>query len=401
MSKPIGTATDDLTLCMVVHTRSGNLANALHSVSQLTDQMVVVDAGGGGEQAVQHLALEYDAIYLQASADPDEGALINTALDRVATPWALFMHQEEVLQVQQPHTIFSYLSNTERIAFDLPIIPSHEPSNRYFETRLIRTDREIRWEHTISPTLTASLERAAEQARLTHPVTVMPQAAVITLGESEHEEWELKDAIIRLEKELDQDPWSIRYWYLLAKTASALRERDRVQSAVKEGLNIVGKRPDTARQEPHAVNGLLGLFCEDLLACNDYPEKTIESLWTIYTNMEGDGRFSLPFSNLLIAVNREEDAADIQYQAARNFYSKRRYYLSIEDGLFKPLLRAWEIEARSSSSDLLDSIIKVQTLLDNHQNDMQALLHYTYNHNKHLFAAIQGLLLDSLKHHGR
>ena len=397
MSEPEGPPSGGVTMCMVVHTRSGNLANALHSVNRVASQMVVVDAGGGGGQTVRHLASEYDAIYRQVPADPDESALINTALDQAMTPWALFLHQQEVLHAEDPQAILEYLANTEAIAFDLPIMPFDEPSNYFFETRLIRTDRQLRWEHTISPSLTASLNRAAEKARLERPADIMPLVAIVSLGEQEPEEWELKDAIVRLERELDQDPQAIRYWYLLAKTAGALKERDRAQSAVEEGLNMVSRQPDTPRREPDAVNGLIGMFCDALLTGQYYPEKTVESLLTIYNNMEGDGRFSVSIGNLLRAVNRESDAIAAQHQAVENFFNERRYYLSLEEGLFKPILLVWEIEFLHSREDLLRSVIEFQTLLNRRQWRMQPLLQYVFNHNPPLFNAIQEILQQSLK----
>ncbi len=397
MSEPEGPPSGGVTMCMVVHTRSGNLANALHSVNQVASQMVVVDTGGGGGQTVRHLASEYDAIYLQVPADPDESALINTALDQATTPWALFLSQQEVLHADDPQAILEYLANTEAIAFDFPIIPFDEPSNHFFETRLIRTDRQIRWEYTISPSLTASLDRAAEKAQLEHPIAVMPLAAIVSLGEPEPEEWELRDAIVRLERELDQDPQSTRYWYLLAKTASALKEWDRAHSAVEEGLNVVSRQPDAPQQEPYAVNGLIGMFCDALLTGQYYPEKTVESLWTIYSNMEGDGRFSISLGNLLLAVNREGDAIAAQHRAVGNFFNERRYHLSLEEGLFKPIFLAWEIEFRRSREDLLRSVIEFQTLLNRHQWRMRPLLQYVFNHNPPVFNAIQDILQQSLK----
>ncbi|UCH63673.1 MAG: hypothetical protein JSU77_04290 [Fidelibacterota bacterium] len=386
-----------VTLCMVVHTRSGNLANTLHSVNRVAYQMVVVDAGGGGGQAVRHIASEYDAIYLQAPADPDESVLVNTALDQATTPWALFLHQQEVLHADDPQAILEYLANTEALAFDFPILLLNEPSNRFFETRLIRTDRQLRWENAISPSLTASLYRAAEKAQLECPVAVMPLAAIVSLGEPEPEEWELRDTIVRLERELDQDPQAVRYWYLLAKSAYALEERDRAHSAVEEGLNVVSRHPDAPRQEPYAVNGLIGMFCEALLAGHYYPEKTVESLWTIYNNMEGDGRFSVSIGNLLLAVKRENDAIAAQHRAVENFFNERRYHLSLEEGLFKPILLVWEFEFQQSREDLLRSVIEFQTLLNRHRCKMQPLLQYVYNHNPPLFNAIQEILQQSLK----
>jgi len=397
MSESGRPASPGVTLCMVIHTRSGNLANALHSANRLAGQMVIVDAGGGGGSSVKHIASEYDAAYLQMPADPDESALLNAALDEVKSPWALFLHQQEVLHANDPQAVLDHLGNTEVIAFDFPIIRFNEPGNHYYETRLIRTDRQLRWDHTIFPSLTASLNRAAGEAMLKDPAALMPLAAIVSLGESAPEEWELRDAIIRLEQELDKNPQSTRYWYHLARTASELEEWDRAHSAVEEGLKVISKQLDTPHQDPQAVNGLIGMFCDFLLIGKYFPEKTVDSLWTIFSNMEGNGRFSVPLGHLLLELNREEDAIAAQLQAVNIFFHERRYYLTLEEGLFRPILLIWEIALRRTKEDLLRSVVEIQTLLNRHKYEMRPLLQYIHAKNQALFTAIQEILQKSLK----
>ncbi|GAJ04738.1 unnamed protein product, partial [marine sediment metagenome] len=96
--------------------------------------------------------------------------------------------------------------------------------------------------------------------------------------------------------------------------------------------------------------------------------------------------------NLLLAVNREGDAIAAQHRAVGNFFNERRYHLSLEEGLFKPIFLAWEIEFRRSREDLLRSVIEFQTLLNRHQWRMRPLLQYVFNHNPPVFNAIQDIL---------
>ncbi len=398
MSSREGTPPGGVTLCMVVHTRSGNLANALNSVNRIAERMVIVDAGGGGGQAVKHLASEYDALYLQVPADPDESALLNTALDHTESPWALFLHQQEVLHVNDPLLFGNSLENAAVNAYNIPIVHFNDPGNHFFKTRLIRTNRELRWEHTIYPSLVASLQRAADEMNLERPVVaVIPHAAIVSLGEPDSQEWELRDAIVRLEKELDRDPEAVRYWYYLAETATRLEEWDRANSAVEEGLTVMSRQPEAPYRDPQAVNGLIGMFCTALLVGKYYPEKTVESLWSIYENMEGDGRFSVPLGYLLQAIGRKEDAVFAQRQAVENFFRERWYHLSLEEGLFKPILLMWEIRFQDSREELLHSVVEIQSLLTRHRREIRPALQYVHDHNTALFTAIQEVLQTSLK----
>lgn len=397
VSNPLDPISGDITLCLVVHNRFGNLANALHSMTRLTTEIVVVDAGDAGGQTVRHLSSEYDAQYYQVPANPDESVLLNTALTKVSTPWALFLNQQEVFHAAEPQIILDRLKDTSAISFDFPIIRFNEPSNHHFETRLIRTDRGFYWTHVIFPSLMVSSDQAGEGNQLKWPVNFITGAAIVSLGDPELEEWALRDALVRIEQELDRDPDSVRYWYHLAETATRLKEWDRAHSAVEAGLGVLGKKSDASGYEPWSVNGLLGMFCEDLLIGNYYPEKTIDSLWTIYNHMESDGRFSVPLGQLLLAINREEDATAAQHKALDTFFNERQYYISLEKGLFKPALLVWKTESQHSNERLLRSVIEIQDKLKRRQYKLQAVLEYVYKHNQPLFFTIQTILQERLK----
>ena len=163
MKYPEEPSLGDITLCLVVKHRTGNLANVLHSVNRVVSRMVVLEAVGQGTKTVQHLASEYDADYLHVPPNPDHAFLLNRVLDRVDTIWALFLNQPEVLHLNDQLTLLKILGSTKAIAFDFPIIRLSEPDNHHFETRLIRSDRGIHWQHAIYPTLLDSLQLAGQQ----------------------------------------------------------------------------------------------------------------------------------------------------------------------------------------------------------------------------------------------
>ena len=388
MTEPGERAFDLLTLCLVIQSRSGNLANALHSVNKVASRSVIVHAGGGGSQMVEHLASEYDAQYLRVPADTDESSLLNTALDQVRSPWALFLNQQEVLHTSAPETLLDWLTSAASLAIDFPIVSFDEPRNYYFDTRLIRTDRALRWEHEAYPTLDASLDRAARESGIEQPTVYMPHGAIISLGPPEPGERELRDTIIQVERVLDKNPKLVRYWYHLAVAAKAIKDWERANAAVEEGLTVVSTEPDIPRLEPMAVCGLIAMLCESLLAAQYYPEKTVESLWVIFGNMEGNGRLSVLLGRLLLAAKRPKDAIKAQYMAVENFFHERRYYLSMEEGLYNPIMSAWEMELALPRSELIKSTIRIQTLFDSRKFKMQRLLQFVSNSNQALFTAL-------------
>ncbi len=359
--------------------------------------MLVIEAREVGTQTVKHLASEYDAEYIHISDQNDEAALLNRSLKRAHTTWVLFLNPQEVLHMDDPVPVLKTIGNTEAIAFDFPVIRLAEPNNYHFATRLIRTDKNLRWHHTIYPTLDGSLNLAAEKFKLSTVTELMPLAAIVSLGEPDREERELQDMLARIEGELEEDPLSARYCYHLVKVARQLKAWQRAHQAVEEGLNVISRRADAALNEPDGVNGLIGMFCESMLMSKYYSKKTVDSLWTIFNNMASDGRFSVPFGRLLLATGRRGDAVTAQLVAIENFLNKRRYHLSLEDGLHSPALLIWEIEGAHSNHALLNSVIRVQTLLKRQQFDFQIVLKYIFDRNRALFSQLQEVLQASLK----
>ena len=112
--------------------------------------------------------------------------------------------------------------------------------------------------------------------------------------------------------------------------------------------------------------------------------------------MEGDGRLSLPLGKLLLAVNRIEDAISAQRKAVDSFLGHRRYYLSLEEGLYQPILFAWEMEASRNQEHLLRSVIDIQVALNQQQKKIQPLLQHVHDHNPTLFVSIQEILQKSI-----
>ncbi|MCK4577771.1 MAG: hypothetical protein KAU50_03205, partial [Candidatus Marinimicrobia bacterium] len=328
---------------------------------------------------------------------PDESALFNKALHEVKTTWALFLNQQEVLHTNDSLAFLAYLDDPDVLAYDLPIMHLSEPNNYHFETRLIRADAGIQWQHCVYPSLGESIEQVAEKKSLESPVGLIPIAVIVSLGDPDPEEWELRDTLVRVERELDQDPESARYWYHRAVLSRLLDEGDRAHTAVEEGLSVVGKHSALANREPEGVNGLIGMFCEVMLQSSFLPEKTIESLYTIFMHMPGDGRFSVPLGRILQAQNRRTDASEIQRLAISTFLSDRRYHLSLEDGLFKPAQLMWEFAAQNSDTELLKRVIDLQTQLKQRKFDSQQVLQYVYAHNESLFIRIQKILQLKLK----
>ena len=99
---------------------------------------------------------------------------------------------------------------------------------------------------------------------------------------------------------------------------------------------------------------------------------------------------------MLLAVNRDDDAIAAQHKVLDTFFHERQYYISLEEGLFKPALLVWKIASQHSNEHLLRSVIKIQNMLHRRQYKLQAVLEYVLKHNQPLFFTIQTILQKSL-----
>ncbi len=385
-----------ITLCLVVHSRMGNLANALGSVREIADAITVLEVGDHHGDRVRHLSSEFDAQYIQVPENIDEDFGLNTALDTVHDGWALLLHHEEIFQSIRVAEMKSLMAETDAIAFDLPVFHFKEPSNYHFETRLVRVNEGIRWDFPVRPTLDESIRRISIEKNRTDLLGLTNHSGIISLGKPEQTEDKLKEQIRQITGVMEDFPNSIQYWYYLAQMATLLEDWDLAHDTVEKGLAAFKDRAGSAKKFPEAVNGLVGMFCTYMAKGEQSLEKTVDSLLVISTHMESDGRMSLPLGHILVRQGRISDAMEIQYRALDTFFSNRRYFLHIEDGLFKPMWLLWKLAWQQSSADLLKHVIKIQMLLTKKNFEFSNLLMYIYKNDSQLFEAIHRVTSNSI-----
>lgn len=374
----------------------GNLANALGSVRELADAIIVLEVGDHHGDRVRHLSSEFDAQYVQMPENIDENFGLNAALDAVEDGWALLLHHEEIFQSERVAEIKSVLAETDAIAFDLPVFHYKEPSNYYLETRLVRVKEGIKWDFPIRPTLDESIRRISKEKNRTDLLGLINHSGIISLGKPEQTEGNLREKIGQISGVLEDFPNSIQYWYYLAQMATLLEDWNLVHDTVEKGLAAFKDKAGSAKIFPEAVNGLVGMFCTYMAKGEQSMEKTVDSLLVISIHMDSDGRMSLPLGHILMGQGRISDAMEIQYRALDTFFSNRRYFLPIEDGLYKPMWLLWNLAWQQSSSDLLQHVVKVQMILTKKKFEFPNLLMYIYKSDSQLFEAIHRVTSNSI-----
>ncbi len=385
-----------ITLCLVVHSRMGNLANALGSVGDLADAIIVVEVGNHHSDRVRHLSSEFDAQYIQVPDNIDQDFGLNAALSNVHDGWVFLLHHEEIFQSSRVTEMKKMMAKTDAIAFDLPVFDYKEPSNYYLETRLIRAEEGIKWDFPIRPTLDESIKRISNERNRTDLLGLITHSGIISLGKPEQTEGKLREQIRQISVVLEDSPDSLQYWYYLAEAATFLEDWDLAHGTVEKGLAAFMGKSGSAKKYPEAVNGLVGMFCTYMAKGEKSMEKTVDSLLVINNHMDSDGRMSLPLGYMLMGLGRISDAMEMQYRALDTFFISRRYFLPIDDGLFKPLWLLLTMAWQQSSSDLLKHVIKVQMILKKKNFEFPNLLMYIYKNDSPLFEAIHRVTSNSI-----
>lgn len=385
---------EDFTLFLVLQHGVGNLANTLNSVRNLTDQIVVVDATESPGKTTRFLVSEFDGKYI-ALNDADESVLLNHALGQVQTEWALFMKPEEILHHDDLEQAIAQVAKSGVDALEVPVIRLSEPSNYHFEIRLIRRSADFSWTADFKLTLWDVVTKHALDSKTKPKVALWNNVAVVSLGEPNLNTAQLEAKLNFYRQKLDESPDSVVGWYQRARVAQQLEDWDEQHDAVEAGFKCMVGDLKSSLSDAESMNGLTGMFCEELVRADFKSEKTTESLWQILQFTSCDGRFSVPLGYQLIAQDRSDDAKFAQFKALKNFVDYRRYYLPMKECLLHPALLLLELEAKGSDGTLLQCLIKIQDLIGKNSRLFPAILTFISENQQSLYGRIKQVLKAS------
>lgn len=158
-----GTLRDGVSLCMIVRNESGNLAGCLSAVSDLVDEVIVVDTGS--TDGTKEIAKKHGANVSDFAWCDDFSAARNESIRLATHKWIFWLDADD--RVPPPsreklRTLFASLGD-EHTAYMMSILspgPDGAPMFEHAHARLFRNRPDVRWELRIHEQIVPSVLRS-------------------------------------------------------------------------------------------------------------------------------------------------------------------------------------------------------------------------------------------------
>jgi len=225
-----------LTAAMIVRNEEAVLEACLRSLSNLVDEIVVVDTGS--TDASRRIARDCGARVHDFPWTGDFSAARNRALDLSSGDWILYIDADERVRPIDADVLTPIFANPRNIAATVRFHP-RTGFTAYPEYRLYRNDPRIRFEGAIHETpLRRLFQIVSEDDR-----TIAP--AVLTLDhvgyDADQHRKHMRNLPL-LEQSVRSHPGRSYLWWHLGQVRAALGARDEAEAAWLRGVEVVRKQ---------------------------------------------------------------------------------------------------------------------------------------------------------------
>jgi tetratricopeptide (TPR) repeat protein len=152
----------EFTLCLIVKDEERFLGGCLESTADAATGVVVVDTGSR-DRSVE-IARAYGAEVVRAGFEDDFARARNVALERVRTPWIVFLDADERFEPNVAHALEPTLAHAPaRMLAGTVLRYNFFATGGWFsgrEVKVLRNDPRVRYERRINESVRGSVERA-------------------------------------------------------------------------------------------------------------------------------------------------------------------------------------------------------------------------------------------------
>lgn len=219
-----------VTAALIVLNEERFLPDCLRSLEGCVDEIVIVDTGSTDHTI--DIARAAGAAVSSFAWNGDFAAARNEALQRVATPWTLYIDADERVSIPGGGGIGQVLDPAEHAGGYVRFRPRPGYS-RYREPRLFRSDPAIRFRGRIHETMVPDLLSYAEKHRLTIPVTPVCIDHFGFEGDQSHK---VARNVPLLETEVEARPDRAYCWHHLAEMLALDGRHDEAVTICRRGL---------------------------------------------------------------------------------------------------------------------------------------------------------------------
>lgn len=287
-----------ISLCMIVKNEEEHLPNALNSVKDVVDEIIIVDTGST-DRTVE-IAKSFGAKVYYYEWNNDFASARNEALKYATCDWILSMDADDEMNAEQVKRLKDILANLEDdiLGVQLPIYSKTPDGNTMtnYLIRLFRNNPEIRFSRKIHEVVDFSINKLGGRIIRATDIPVI------------HKGYEEPGAINKkiernfklIKEEVEKSPDDASMWMYLAKSYCSLGNIEEGISAYKKAIDVAGQNT---------------LFRFAKLV-------SLIDLATLYMNR---GELDLAELYALKAVNFDPNFPDAHYIAGNVYFRKKQF----------------------------------------------------------------------------
>lgn len=215
----------NISLVMIVKNEEANIERCLYSVSQLVNEIVIIDTGS--TDRTKEIAVRYGAVIYDYPWCDDFSAARNYALDQATNPWSLVLDADEYISWMNIDEIYKFISGNPAIGRVKLIDQFDDTDGIAHETVYISR---------LFPTSCRYKGRIHEQIDSHYP------RLVIDL-EIQHDgyvgTYKSKRNVPLLKKSIEEYPWDPYYYFQLAKEYRGMKEIEQWFLSSKQAFKLL------------------------------------------------------------------------------------------------------------------------------------------------------------------
>lgn len=287
-----------ISLCMIVKNEEEHLPNALNSVKDVVDEIIIVDTGSTDNTV--EIAKSFGAKVYFYEWNDDFASARNEALKYATCDWILSMDADDEMNAEQVRNLKEILANLEDdiLGVQLPIYSNTPDGNTMMNylIRLFRNHPEIRFSRKIHEVVDFSINKLGGR--------IIRATDIPVIHRGYEEPNTIKRKIERnfklIKEEVENNPDDASMWMYLAKSYCSIGDLENGISAYKKAIDIAGTNP---------------LFRFAKLV-------SLIDLATLYLNR---GELDLAELYALKAVNFDPNFPDAHYIAGNVYFKKKQF----------------------------------------------------------------------------
>jgi tetratricopeptide (TPR) repeat protein len=236
---------------MIVRDEAAFLEECLSSISEVVDEIVIVDTGS--TDGSKRIARAFHARLFDFAWCDDFSVARNEALARATGEWLLYIDADERLRPAARSSIDALLADDSAVAHTVLFRPQ-SGYTRYREYRVFRNDPRIRFHGAIHETMLPALHAVAahDGRRIGHSTL-----AIDHVGYDGDQQRKHRRNLPLLRARLEREPDHVFSWHHLGRTLAAMGDSVGAGSAWRQGIQAVRRRTESSPADSLVYSSLL------------------------------------------------------------------------------------------------------------------------------------------------